>query len=427
MASDFPTSIDNYTNPSNTDKLNNPSHSVQHQNANDAVEAIEAKVGVNGSAVTTTHDYKLGEVTGSDKSVGKTATQTLTNKTLTSPKVVAYDGIYNSSSKVVELGSFGTPVNYILLETAEAGNGPSVASEGSGSNIDLSLVAKGSGVVKADGVEVVTLTGIQSITNKAITATSISNSGILTQTGASTFVGAMTINSYDGWITDTRTWTYATGAGTNVGTFTIAGVDLTGVYNVGDKVKFTQTTIKYAVITKVAFSTDTTVTIYMGTDYTIANAAITLPAYSHSRNPVGFSIDPSKWTITTSGTSDRTTTSGTYASLTDTIVIPIGAWNIKFKAALVNSAASTANTLSYVTLSSDASSETNPQLTLYLRKRSSSAAATSTNGGTEYTESFITTTSSTTFTVMGKTNADTLVVEGSTAHATLIRAVCAYI
>jgi len=46
--------------------------------------AIETKLGVDGSAVTTSHDYKLGEVTGSDKTVGKTATQTLTNKRITS-------------------------------------------------------------------------------------------------------------------------------------------------------------------------------------------------------------------------------------------------------------------------------------------------------------------------------------------------------
>ncbi len=62
-------------------------HVIAHQNIQDAIEAIEAKVGIDGSAVTTSHDYKLGEVTSTDKAVGKTATQTLTNKTLTSPVV----------------------------------------------------------------------------------------------------------------------------------------------------------------------------------------------------------------------------------------------------------------------------------------------------------------------------------------------------
>ena len=55
------------------------------------VQAIKVKVGIDSSAVTTTHDYKLSEVT--DKAVGKTATQTLTNKTLTSPVINNPTGI----------------------------------------------------------------------------------------------------------------------------------------------------------------------------------------------------------------------------------------------------------------------------------------------------------------------------------------------
>jgi len=87
MSTNFPTSLDSLTNPTSGDSLNSPSHADQHTNANDAIEALEAKVGINSSAVTTSHDYKLGEVTGSDKAVGKTATQTLTNKTLTAPQI----------------------------------------------------------------------------------------------------------------------------------------------------------------------------------------------------------------------------------------------------------------------------------------------------------------------------------------------------
>jgi hypothetical protein len=56
-------------------------------NLNNAVEAIEAKVGKDGSAVTTSHDYKLSGVTGTDKAVSKTGTETLTNKILTTPTI----------------------------------------------------------------------------------------------------------------------------------------------------------------------------------------------------------------------------------------------------------------------------------------------------------------------------------------------------
>lgn len=83
----FPTSLDTFSNPTATDSQAVVDHAAQHSEANDAIEFIEAKVGINGSAVTTSHDFKLGEVTGTDKAVGKTANQTLTNKTLTSPKI----------------------------------------------------------------------------------------------------------------------------------------------------------------------------------------------------------------------------------------------------------------------------------------------------------------------------------------------------
>ncbi len=42
MATNFPTSVDNFTNPTANDSLNLPSHSTQHTNANDAIEAIES-------------------------------------------------------------------------------------------------------------------------------------------------------------------------------------------------------------------------------------------------------------------------------------------------------------------------------------------------------------------------------------------------
>ena len=59
MATNFPTSIDSLTNPNSTDTLDSPSHSGQHSDANDAIEALEAKVGVNGSAVTSSLDYQM--------------------------------------------------------------------------------------------------------------------------------------------------------------------------------------------------------------------------------------------------------------------------------------------------------------------------------------------------------------------------------
>jgi hypothetical protein len=49
MAINFPTSLDNFTNPVSGNTLDSPSHSLQHSDINDAVEALEAKLGIGAS------------------------------------------------------------------------------------------------------------------------------------------------------------------------------------------------------------------------------------------------------------------------------------------------------------------------------------------------------------------------------------------
>lgn len=85
----YPTTLDDLdaTRGTANDKLSSPNHVTHHALEDAVIEALEAKVGIDGSAVTTSHDYKLSEVTSTDKAVGKTATQTLTNKTLTTPVI----------------------------------------------------------------------------------------------------------------------------------------------------------------------------------------------------------------------------------------------------------------------------------------------------------------------------------------------------
>jgi len=51
MPTNYPTSLDNFTNPTANDSLNLPSHSTQHANANDAIEAIEAKLGLGANVM----------------------------------------------------------------------------------------------------------------------------------------------------------------------------------------------------------------------------------------------------------------------------------------------------------------------------------------------------------------------------------------
>lgn len=108
--------------------------------------------------------------------------------------------------------------------------------------------------------------------------------GRLTAASTSSISGGGTVAGSDGWVTDTNTYTYASAT-----TFTVGASDLTAVYSPGTRLKLTQTTVKYFVVVASAFAAGTTtVTITAGTDYTLANAAITTPFYSYVDNPQGY-------------------------------------------------------------------------------------------------------------------------------------------
>lgn len=96
--------------------------------------------------------------------------------------------------------------------------------------------------------------------------------------------GGGVVAGADGWVTDTNTPTYVSAT-----SFTAGAVDLTSVYSPGTRIKLTQTTVKYFVVTSSSFGAGTTtVNITGGTDYTLANAAIASPFYSYVLNPQGF-------------------------------------------------------------------------------------------------------------------------------------------
>ena len=60
LATNYPTSKDNLTNPAATESLEG--HAALHSNVNDAIEAIETKLGVNGSTDTNSIDYKVTQL-----------------------------------------------------------------------------------------------------------------------------------------------------------------------------------------------------------------------------------------------------------------------------------------------------------------------------------------------------------------------------
>ena len=116
-----------------------------------------------------------------------TGTETLTNKTLTSPKIGTAI-LDTGGNSLFNLTATGSAVNYMTVANAATAGSPSITAAGSDTNVDLLLAAKGSGVVKAGGVEIVTLTGTQSLSNKTIASpanvsATTGNAAIIAATG----------------------------------------------------------------------------------------------------------------------------------------------------------------------------------------------------------------------------------------------------
>ncbi len=152
-----------------------------------------------------------------------------------------------------------------------------------------------------------------------------------------------------GWTASGETWTYSSWSSTTrIGVITVP-TDATTKYNVGWRIKITQSTggTKYGIIVKVA-ATELTVFFKSGT--TLNNEAISSPHYSATKIPLGFDADPTQWQLTLTDANDQTRntpTAGTwYNQGSLSLVIGIGAWDLRFKAylnAVVSGTSSGAN------------------------------------------------------------------------------------
>jgi len=115
MATNFPNSLDNLTNPASTDPTDAPSHSQQHTNANDAIEALEAKVGVNNSANTATLDYRVKQLETNPTYTNEMA-QDASASMFTHANHVNLTAVYDDVSGQVILTGLGGTANKISQE-----------------------------------------------------------------------------------------------------------------------------------------------------------------------------------------------------------------------------------------------------------------------------------------------------------------------
>ena len=81
--------------------------------------------------------------------VTTTGTQTLTNKTLTSP-IIGTSILDTNSNQLALLTATSSAVNEITIANAATGNNPTIQASGDDSNIGIALKTKGTGVIQAE-------------------------------------------------------------------------------------------------------------------------------------------------------------------------------------------------------------------------------------------------------------------------------------
>ena len=180
-------------------------------------------------------------------------------------------------------------------------------------------------------------------------------------------VAAAFLNYADGWIpAPALAYSSADAPSYEV---TCSG-DYSGIITPGCRVKLTHSgSTKYFIVTKASHADGTTtITLYGGTDYTLAAGAITSPYFSTHKAPRGFPLSPAKWTVTVTDSSERSQGSpvaNTWYNLGSiSISIPIGCWWMQYCALLQVNVSPVGWCNMFSTLSTSNNSESHPAHTL---------------------------------------------------------------
>jgi hypothetical protein len=200
--------------------------------------------------------------------------------------------------------------------------------------------------------------------------------------------------------------------------------NMTGSLGVGQRIKLTQATVKYFIVTAVGTYTGgaTLVTLYGGTDYTLTSDPITAIYYSRDKAPLGFPLDRNKWKVEVTDTSNRSQASpvnGTWYNLGTTncqITIPIGLWEVEYSVVSDPDSGS-----QYTSLSTSDSAESDTDFTVFSYNPNEVAA-------TSGRRKFLSLAAKTLYYLIAKTqSAAPHIYFANASVKMIIRAVCAYL
>ena len=257
-------------------------------------------------------------------------------------------------------------------------------------------------------------------------------------------LGAAAITDTSGWVSASQAWTYASADDPVYQIYVAGNVTANADYKLGNKVKCTNnSTTFYGFIVKVGAydsgNNRTPVDLYGGTDYDLANSAITAPNISKVKSPDGFPLNPDKWTVSTITTDTPTKaspTSGTWYGGTGlsptgpSIDIPIGCWRVFYRAVadVVLTLGAAGNVGMRVTLSTANNSESDAEFTSAITN--TLPATTVTQRGTYSAEKIVLLTTKTTHYLnlfTGNGSVTNILMNPSAVFKNVIKAVCAYL
>ena len=178
------------------------SHTVQFKYASGSGDTFTFAAGDKGDQVVfaTANDgtnpdiYTLGF---GDGDVTLTGTQTLTNKTLTAPKI-GTSILDTNGNELALLTATGSAINEFTIANAATGAGPTISSTGDDTNIDINITPKGSGdvVLAGDTVKVGDSGAAAILTSNGagtLTVTTGGASDLVLSTNSGTNSGTVTI------------------------------------------------------------------------------------------------------------------------------------------------------------------------------------------------------------------------------------------
>lgn len=234
MTTSYPSGIDTFTNPAATDTLASPAHHTQHSDANDAIEAIEAELGINPSGSYTDVVSRLAAfVTNVSGTAPITSTGTTTptialslgsgftagaTLTLNSSEVrtVVGTGTQNGTTYLRGDGTWATPAGGAGSVTNVSGTAPIVSTGGAtpAISIDAATPSLPGSMSASDKTKLDTVTAGAKVSN-------VSGAAPITSTGGATptvalalgsgFTGGATLTLNSG---EARTVLYPSGVGT---------------------------------------------------------------------------------------------------------------------------------------------------------------------------------------------------------------------